>query len=98
MSIQDYLSKMKAIQDSILKYIDNDVCSIINFSHLIKLIDDLKIRSNKHELKSVLHILVNIASNHRRSPTFFKKNRENHQKIEKKHQRTFFKSFNFHYF
>lgn len=78
MSIQDYLSKMKAIQDSILKYIDNDVCSIINFSHLIKLIDELKIRSNKHELKSVLHILVNIASNHRRSPTFFKKNRENH--------------------
>ena len=71
--IQAYLSKMSQIHIAILKYIDDYEESTNNFVELIQLFNNLNIRSNKDNLKSVLHILSNIADNHPHVPNFFDK-------------------------
>lgn len=71
MEIQDYLEKMTDIENHIVSYIDSEPNDQDNFQNLIKSFDNKKIRENKHELKSVLNLLLKISNNHRRGPNFF---------------------------
>lgn len=73
MTVQDYLSKMGKIQTSILAFIDDDGSSATGFMKLIQIFQNQKILNNRHELKSLLHILSNIADNHHRGPNFIDK-------------------------
>ena len=73
MEFQDYLAKMKEIQIQLLNYIEKDQNSEENYQNIIKLFDDKKIRDNKHELKSILNLLLKISNNHHRGPDFFNK-------------------------
>ena len=73
MTVQDYLSKMGKIQTSILAFIDDYDSSATDFMNLIQIFNNQKILNNQHELKSLLHILSNIADNHHRGHNFIEK-------------------------
>ena len=73
MEVQDYLSRMKKIQEAILTYIEEEDSPQKNYMKLIKLFITLKIQTNKHDLKTLLHIISNIADNHYRGSNFFNK-------------------------
>lgn len=68
-----YIKDMKKIQENLLSYIENDANVEEKFQNLNTILDDLKIRENKHELKSLLHMILKIANNHHRGPDFFTK-------------------------
>ena len=57
MEVQEYLDKMKEIQDSLLEYIDDEVIAQEKFNNLINLIKDLKIQDDKYLLKTFLYLL-----------------------------------------
>ena len=46
---------------------------VLSFQDFQSLIDDKKIRDSHYDLKTFLHLLLKIANNHYRSPTFFNK-------------------------
>ncbi|KAK8871653.1 hypothetical protein M9Y10_007390 [Tritrichomonas musculus] len=73
MSIEHYFNELKKIYESIISFIDDESGEETNYQNLIKLFDDLKIRENKYELKSILHLLLNISNNHHRNSSFFDK-------------------------
>ena len=68
-----YIKDMKNIQENLLIYIENDANTEEKFQNLNTILDNLKIRENQHELKSLLHMILKIANNHHRGPDFFTK-------------------------
>ena len=52
MDIHKYISNGRAIQEKILEYIEGKDNSDENFQKLIKLINDQKIKEDKHDSKS----------------------------------------------
>lgn len=74
--VQEYLSRMKKIQEAILTYIEDDDSSQKNYMELIKLFINFKVQINKHDLKTILRIISNIADYHYRGPNFFDKIRK----------------------
>lgn len=72
MTIQGHLSKMKKIYQSVLSYIDESN-SLMSFSSLIKIFKKNQIGDNLHLLKTLLHILLSISNNYRRTPTLIGK-------------------------
>ena len=73
MGIQEYLTKMSSIQKLILSYIEYEASSLKPVANLMEIFNNLKALKDKHELKSVLHMLSNIADNHHRGPCFFER-------------------------
>lgn len=73
MDIQQYLDEMRKIQENLLIFLDGDHNDDENFSNLIKLFDDLKIREDKHILKQLLYLITRISGNYHRGPNFFHK-------------------------
>ena len=71
MNIDDYLSKMKDIQSSLLMFLDQQSNNEEKFSELLTLFNNHKIIENKNELKSLLHMILNIANDYHRSSIFF---------------------------
>ena len=61
---------MKDIQANILEFINDNESDC---EKIVKIFDDQIIRENQHELKTVLHLLVKICNNYRRTPSFFLK-------------------------
>ena len=76
MNIQDYLEKMRCIQEDLLKYIEEDGGTDDYLEGLQKLFNSKNIQDNYHEFKSFLHLLLNISNNHHRNSTFFDKMRK----------------------
>ncbi|KAK8840313.1 hypothetical protein M9Y10_030869 [Tritrichomonas musculus] len=73
MEIENYLNKMKEIQNTFLKYVENEESTNDQYNKLIKIFDDEKIANNQHKLKSVLYLLLNVSNYHHRGPNFFDK-------------------------
>lgn len=73
MTVEEILSKMRKIQNSILTYIENVSSEAKNYADLIQLFENTHIRSNKYELMLTLRLLHKIAKNHHRGPNFFSK-------------------------
>ncbi|KAK8883532.1 hypothetical protein M9Y10_042626 [Tritrichomonas musculus] len=71
--IQQYMDKMREIQRLIIEFIENDEISNENFNDLIDYFNKQNIKDNKHELKSLLHLISKIADNHQRAHDFFSK-------------------------
>lgn len=65
-----YLSKMKVVQDCLLDFLENDTDE---FQKLNNLLDDFKIKSDKHELKTFIGLLSSVSENHHRNPGFLDK-------------------------
>lgn len=72
MSIENYLNKMKTIQNYINKFIENDNIEE-HYQNLIQIFNDQRIHDNCHEVKSILYLLVKLSNNHYRTPNFFSK-------------------------
>ena len=70
MEIKQYINKIKSIQDSFMKFIDNEE---IELENLKRLIDSTKITSNKYDLQLFLYFLSNITNNYRREQNLFRK-------------------------
>lgn len=73
MNAQNYLGKMQSIQNILLQYIEDSEKSEENYQNLIQLLDDHKIRDDKHFLKSFLYLISKISNNHYREKDFFSK-------------------------
>lgn len=73
MEIQEYLNEMKNIQLSIRNFLDNDEDDEENFRILTTIFKDQYIHDNKHKLKLLLHMIVEISNNYHRSSNFFSK-------------------------
>ena len=67
--IKEYSEKMICIQEFLLEFLENDKIEETDFIFLINNLDNAKIRKNKHEFKSLLHMIAKI-SNHRRNQFF----------------------------
>ena len=73
MSIEEALMHMKEIQNSILEFIENQGNIQESFQNLVSFFNNQKIKDNKYDLLSVLHLLNNIAKNHYHVISFFDK-------------------------
>ena len=73
MDLKGYFDKMKTIENQILQLINDNDAEQETFTKLITLFEDSKISENKHELESVLYLLLKIANNYHRSANFFLK-------------------------
>ena len=73
MDLNEYLEKMRGIQKDLLGYLDNEENIEETFINLINIFDSHKIKENRHELKSILRLILKITKNHYRYPNFFSK-------------------------
>ena len=73
MNIEEYMEKMKIIQDKILNFIVNEDNDEENYENLIKIINDQQVNRNQHDLKVFLYLIIKIANNHHRNCNFFRK-------------------------
>ena len=73
MEIQQNIDLKKTIQSNLLEFIDDESSIEENYHNLITLFNVQKIQENPDELQSVLYLILKIANNHHRSPTFFSK-------------------------
>lgn len=73
MDLNEYLEKMRGIQKELLEYLDNEENIEETFINLINIFDSQKIKENRHELKSILRLILKITKNHYRYPNFFSK-------------------------
>ena len=62
MSVEQYLSKMKTFQDALLAFLRKENSLKSDFSNIIKLLDDLKIRKNREDFKLVLRMLLQLSN------------------------------------
>ena len=73
MSIDEYLVKMKLIQKNLHEFIENDDNEEENFKAFSESLEDQKIFHDRHELKSVLYMIIKISDNHFRASKFTSK-------------------------
>ena len=73
MSVENYLEQMKKIQEEILNYLNSCTDENVCFENLKLTLDDLKIYNDQHQIKSVLHLIAKISSNHHHVPNFYSK-------------------------
>ncbi len=73
MSYQDYINKMKDIQEDILNFVDDKDNQNDYFNKLINAIKIHNIQQNHDDLMILLHLIASISNNHHRGPFFFEK-------------------------
>ena len=72
MNYNQYLDKMKKIQNLIIIFLDNDEDTEENFQNLVNVIDPT-ISTDIHEQRIIFHLLVKISNDHHRISNFFQK-------------------------
>ncbi|KAK8897751.1 hypothetical protein M9Y10_015716 [Tritrichomonas musculus] len=97
MYVQEYLAKMKELQNLLLDYIDDEVNDQNKFQNLISFIKSQKIISNKHQLTELIHLIASIIDYHYRTINFYENifNIILFIKEELKHYYTNYEIFNF---
>ena len=73
MSSEEYLDKMKKIQEQLLLFIDDEKNTEENFQNLKDIFINTKIKDNRYELVSLLHLILQIGNYHYRFNNFFSK-------------------------
>ena len=66
MSSEEYLDKMKKIQEQLLLFIDDEKNTEENFQNLKDIFINTKIKDNRYELVSLLHLILQIGNYHYR--------------------------------
>ena len=89
--IQDYMSKMKDIEQNIIDYLENEESDEFDHQNLMDFFKDSHIRSNKQVFKGILYMLSNISENHHRQRSFFNKIEHIFQYFIPKMKKTFSK-------
>ncbi|KAK8864101.1 hypothetical protein M9Y10_011797 [Tritrichomonas musculus] len=73
MSSQEYLNKMKVIQESILNFLEEGAKSEENLIIFKDNYNNLKISDSKYDILTLLHLISEIGNNCHRFPNFFDK-------------------------
>ena len=73
MSSQEYLNKMKVIQESILNFLEEGAKSEENLLIFKDKYNNLKISDSKYDILTLLHLISEIGNNCHRFPNFFDK-------------------------
>ena len=73
MNIEQYLDKIKKIQENFLEFLENVENVEENLNNLRIEIENIKIRDNKHDLSLFLHFISSICDNYCRDITFISK-------------------------
>ena len=73
MELDEYIEKMKDIQNYVLSFIDSDDCSTLMKDDLFKFFDEKHILEDKSNMKPLLKLFVKILNNYHHFPYFFKK-------------------------
>ena len=61
MFVGPYLSKMKTFQNTLLTFLRKEDSSESDLSNIIKVLDDLQIRENRGNFKTILHMLLKLS-------------------------------------
>ena len=69
MNTGEILMKMKEFQIIILEYLDNDDYHEEKFDNILSMYGDFQ--QNKHKIKSIIYLLIEISNNHHRCKYFF---------------------------
>ena len=73
MSIIEYIDKMKKIQNSLLKFVEEKKEEEENYENFKNILRDQQITKDKQDLKTILRLISTISNNHRRIPRFIEK-------------------------
>lgn len=71
MNLQECLKEMKSVQVDLISYLDEETHPEEKYQSLISNFNTIKIYSDQHKLKLVLHLISKVADNHHRKPNFF---------------------------
>ena len=71
MSIEKCLDELRSIQAEFLEFIEDDENDEEKFRNLCLVLDNTKIRDNKHNLSLFLHHVASVCANHHRNQNFF---------------------------
>ncbi|KAK8849272.1 hypothetical protein M9Y10_018640 [Tritrichomonas musculus] len=73
MDIQEYIEKLRNIQQSILTFIENEDNNEENYENFNNNLEEQNIKNDQEDLKIFLHMIAKISNNHHRSINFFMK-------------------------
>ena len=73
MNLNSFIEEMRLIQESILKFINEESDMEENYQNLINNFESKKIIEDRNQFKSLLYLLYGIFKNHNRSSTFINK-------------------------
>ena len=73
MNVEEYLDDIKSIQSEFLEFIEEDENDEEKFYNLSRILEDKKIRDNKHNLRLFLHHIASVCAHHPHSKNFFSK-------------------------
>ena len=73
MSIQKYCDEMANIQIKLHEFLDCELKAENKYQDLKNIFDDIKIYDNRHQFKSILHLLLKISNNYHQKSNFFDK-------------------------
>lgn len=73
MSIEKYLEEMRSIQSKFLEFLEDDENAKEKFRSLNLILEDIKIRDNKNDLRLFLHHIASVCANNHRGKNFFSK-------------------------
>lgn len=71
--IQEFVDKIKTIEELLLNYLDQSQEQEINYQLLINQLDETNIPKNKSDFKSFIHLIFKVSNHHCRSSDFFQK-------------------------
>ena len=73
MNIDDFVGKMKKIQQILIKFLDDEINLEENYEIFVKTVTEQKINEDTYQLKSVFQLINKIGCNHQRCYRFFNK-------------------------
>ena len=73
MEVAKFVNQMKELYNIFIEYIDADSKEdeIRFYENLLNIIKNQSIQENKEEIENILEMIINIANNHHRTPSFF---------------------------
>ena len=83
MEINEYIDKMKEIQEQLIQFIDSDDQADYGFKVLKRFYDTKKIGLVPMDIKSIIYLIQHISSNNHRKADFYDKMREFFKNYEK---------------
>ena len=71
--VQEFVDKMKSIQNSLLEYLEDESDDNDKYENFIKLVTSQEIINDKYEFKAFLQLISRIGNDHQRIPNFIYK-------------------------
>lgn len=73
MSVEEFVGKMKSIQNNLLDFLEDETAGDDKYENFIEVISADQINNDKYKFKALLQLLNNIGSHHKRVSNFISK-------------------------